>query len=281
MEFLRPEAEGRYAALVRAAPDTIIGLDLDGTLSPIVDDPAAARIHPDAGAVLSELAARVAAVAIITGRPARQALSLGDLEAVGAACERVDKTLHLFGQYGNERWSSRDRVVTSPRPPQGLGRFLLGLPSVLRHADAFDAHVEEKGLAVAVHTRRLTDGAAALDRLIVPITDLAQSNGLSVEPGRSVIEVRAPGTHKGSAVHTLARELGTDGFFFAGDDLGDLAAYAAVAELRQQGQSTLLVCSSSDEQQALLDLADIAVHGPDGVVGLLRQFTRDANSAHR
>lgn len=280
MEFLSESAEGRYAALVRAASGTIIGLDLDGTLSPIVDDPDAAHIHPEAGEVLVELAARVTAVAIITGRPASQALALGGLDEVGAAINQTGRTLHLFGQYGNERWSSLDQRITSTRPPQGLGRFLLGLPSVLRRAKAFDAHVEEKGLAIAVHTRRLPDASAAFDRLVGPISDLADANGLVVEPGRSVIEVRSPGVHKGIAVHTIAEELDSDGFFFAGDDLGDLEAFTAVDELRDQGQATLLVCSASEEQRALLARADIAVQGPEGVLDLLRQFTRDCASTH-
>ena len=40
---------------------------------------------------------------------------------------------------------------------------------MLRRADAAAAYVEEKGLAVAVHTRRLPDAAAARDRLVEPM----------------------------------------------------------------------------------------------------------------
>ncbi|MCW2843512.1 MAG: trehalose 6-phosphatase, partial [Nocardioides sp.] len=39
MEFTSAEGEQRYAALVRAAARTVVGLDFDGVLSPIVDDP--------------------------------------------------------------------------------------------------------------------------------------------------------------------------------------------------------------------------------------------------
>lgn len=276
MEFISSSGEDRYAALVRAASHTVVGLDLDGTLSPIVSDPEQARIHPDAGDVLVDLAAQVAAVAIITGRPARQALALGGLDEVGDRIGELGSELHVFGQYGNERWSSTNRRIISPRPPRGLGSFLLGLPPVLRRADARDAFVEEKGLAVAVHTRRLAEPEVAFARLLPPITDLAHRNGLTVEPGRSVIEVRAPGTHKGDAVHRIAEETSARGFCFAGDDLGDLEAFNAVDELRQQGLATLLVCSSSDEQGALLSRADVAVEGPDGVLALLRRFTADA-----
>ncbi|NYG59995.1 trehalose 6-phosphate phosphatase [Nocardioides daedukensis] len=276
MEFISAEAENRYAALVRALAESVIGLDMDGTLSPIVEDPTQARIHADAPEVLVALAEVVKAIAIITGRPARQALALGGLDAVGEAIGEHGKELHVFGQYGNERWSSTSRRIISPRPPRGLGNFLRSLPSTLRRADAFDAFVEEKGLAVAIHTRRLPDAEAAFERLSKPLADLAAANDLTVEPGRSVIEVRAPGTNKGDAVRRVAREQQAGGFLFAGDDLGDVEAFAAVGELRDAGMPTLLVCSSSSEQGALRDLADIAVDGPDGVLDLLRQLTADA-----
>jgi trehalose 6-phosphate phosphatase len=279
VEFVSAEGEQRYAALVRAAAGTVIGLDFDGTLSPIVDDPAAARIHPDARDVLVELAAQVAAIAVITGRPARQALDLGGLEEVGNAIGDAGKELLLFGQYGNERWTSTSRRIVSPRPPAGLATFERELPRTLRRAEAADAYVEDKGLAVAVHTRRLPDAEAAFQRLLPVIEELAARNDLVVEPGRSVIEVRSAGTDKGMVVERLAEELEIGGFMFAGDDLGDLEAFEAVASLAERGLPTLLVCSASAEEGALVDRSDVVVRGPEGVLELLRQFTADARDS--
>ena len=276
MEFTSAEGEQRWAALVRAAATTVVGLDFDGTLSPIVDDPASAHIHPDASDVLVDLAAQVAAVAVITGRPARQALDLGGLEEVGRAVADAGKELYLFGQYGNERWTSSQRRIISPRPPHGLSSFLRDLPRVLRTAGAQEAHVEEKGLAVAVHTRRLEDADAAFERLLPGIRELAERHELVVEPGRNVIEVRSPGMHKGLAVDRLVGEVDAGGFLFAGDDLGDLEAFDAVAALGERGMPTLRVCSASDEENALIEHADVVVRGPEGVLDLLRRFTGEA-----
>ena len=97
-----------------------------------------------------------------------------------------------------------------------------------------------------------------------------------LEPGRAVVEVRSAGMHKGRVVDTLVDELDAGGFLFAGDDLGDVEAFRAVADLRESGMATLLVCSASDEQSALVELADVVVDGPDGVLDLLRQLTDDA-----
>ncbi len=106
--------------------------------------------------------------------------------------------------------------------------------------------------------------------------ELADQHDLVVEPGRSVIEVRSAGMHKGLVVDLLVEELGAGGLVFAGDDLGDLEAFEAVATQGKAGLPTLLVCSASDEQSALRSLADVVVAGPDGVLELLRQLAADA-----
>ena len=278
MEFTSAEGEQRYAEVVARASDVVVGLDFDGTLAPIVDDPDAAHIHPDAAQVLTDVAAAVRAVAVITGRPARQALALGGLDEVGNAIGDVGRELYLFGQYGNERWSSTNRRIVTPRPPAGLATFERDLPRVLRGADATEAYVEDKGLAVAVHTRRLDDADGAFDRLVKPITELAEQHGLSVEPGRQVLEVRSHGMHKGLVVEWLMEHLEAGGFLFAGDDLGDVEAFEAVLDLRRRGLPTLLVCSASREEPTLREMADVVVDGPAGVLDLLRTLTADAHS---
>jgi len=276
MEFTSEEGEQKYAAVVRAAAETIVGLDFDGTLAPIVEDPARAHIHPAAGDVLVSLAQQVRAIAVVTGRPARQALDLGGLEEVGNAIGDAGKELYLFGQYGNERWSSTNRRVIGPRPPHGLATFTADLPRLLRRLGLEEAHIEEKGLAVAVHTRRLDDPVAAYGVLLPAIREQAARHDLVVEPGKQVIEVRSDGMNKGIVVDRLVDELGAGGFLFIGDDLGDVDAFEAVRALAKDGLPTLLVCSADSEESALLPLSDVLVHGPEGVLDLLRQLTADA-----
>jgi trehalose 6-phosphate phosphatase len=276
VRFTSSGAEQRYAALIGAAGSAVVGLDFDGTLAPIVDDPESARIHPDAPGVLVELASVVRAVAVITGRPARQVLALGGLDDVGRQVVEAGHELFVFGQYGFERWSSTDPRIVSPRPSEGLAGFVRDLPGVLRAAEAAEAYVEDKGLAIAVHTRRLDDPAGAFERLEPRLRRLAERHGMVIEPGRQVIEARSPGMDKGAVVRTVAEEAGAGGFVFAGDDLGDLDAFDAVDGLRGQGMPTLLVCSASEEERTLVARSDIVVHGPDGVLDLLRRLTADA-----
>ena len=216
------------------------------------------------------------AIAVVTGRPARQALALGGLEEVGNAIGDAGKELYLFGQYGHERWSSTRRRVISPRPPHGLATFGGSCPARCGPRTPRDAHLEDKGLAVAIHTRRLPDPQAALERLLPRVTELARRHDLTVEPGRNVVEIRSGGMHKGVVVETLVRELDAGAFLFAGDDLGDVEAFDAVAELGTGGLPTLLVCAASHEESALEERADVVVKGPEGVLELLRQLTADA-----
>lgn len=279
--FRSPDAEERYRALTRVAAESVVALDFDGTLSPIVDDPEQAHIHPGAADVLVELAGEVKALAIVTGRPARQALALGGLEEVGTAVGDAGSELYLFGQYGHERWSSTARRIVSPRPPAGLATFERDLPRLLREHDAADAWVEEKGLAVAVHTRRMADPDAAFARLLEPVRALAERHHLGVEPGRHVLEVRSAQMHKGLVVRRLVEELGAGGVLFGGDDLGDVEAFDAVASLARSGLPGLRVLSASAENPDLEEQVDVVVPGPDGVLELLTRLARDARETRR
>src|SRR5689334_7268046 len=255
MEFTSDDARAHYDAVRDVLDGVVVGLDFDGTLSPVVDDPEAARLHPAAPGALLELAEAVRAVAVITGRPARQAIAMGDLDALGNAMLDRGAELFVFGQYGNERWSATEQRIRSPRPPAGLASFERELPSVLRRAGAPDAYIEEKGLAVAVHTRRMDDPAGAFDRLVKPIASLAERHHLTTEPGRNVIEVRSGEMHKGRAVRTFVAEQEAAGVVFGGDDLGDVEAFEAVRSLRSEGLPGLVVCSAFHEQPDLVRLA--------------------------
>jgi trehalose 6-phosphate phosphatase len=272
MEFTSAAARAHYDAVRDVLDGVVVGLDFDGTLSPLVDDPEAARLHPGSPGALLELAEAVRAVAVITGRPARQAITMGDLDALGDAMLDRGAELFVFGQYGNERWSATEPRIRSPRPPAGLASFERELPSVLRGAGAADAFVEEKGLAVAVHTRRMDDPAGAFERLVAPIESLAERHHLTVEPGRNVLEVRSGEMHKGHAVRAFVAEQEATGVIFGGDDLGDIEAFEAVRALRADGLPGLVVYSGPPEQTALVALADVVVDGPTGVVDLLGQL---------
>jgi trehalose 6-phosphate phosphatase len=261
----RAGLDGLDAILAR--PDrAVIALDFDGTLAPIVADPEQARAHPDAVPALALLAPKVAAVAVITGRPADVAVRHGGFAGVEGL-----EHLVVLGHYGAERWDAATGNVTAPAPHPGVAAARAELPGLLDATGAGQGiWIEEKGRAVAVHTRRAADPQAAFDVLRKPLTDLATRHGLIVEPGRLVLELRPPGMDKGVALLDYAREITAESVLYAGDDLGDLPAYAAVDKLRSDGTPGLLVCSGSDEVTELRERADVVVEGPAGVVALLR-----------
>ncbi|MFC7841943.1 trehalose-phosphatase [Streptomyces sp. NPDC057382] len=248
-------------ALLAGPGKALIGLDFDGTLAPIVADPDRARAHPEALSALAALAPKVAAVAVVTGRPAEVAVRNGAFaDAPGL------EHLVVLGHYGAERWEARTGAVTAPPAPPGVDAVRAELPGLLAGTGTY---VEDKGRAVAVHTRRAADPQGVFEALREPLTGLAARHGLIVEPGRMVLELRPPGIDKGVALTAFAREIGAGCVLYAGDDLGDLPAYAAVDALRAEGTPGLLVCSGSDEVTELRDRADLVVDGPQGVVRLL------------
>jgi trehalose 6-phosphate phosphatase len=253
-------------AAIRREPGTaLIATDFDGTLSPIVARADGARAHPGAVPALRELAGLVGTLAVITGRPAGDAVELGGLGEVPG--------LIVLGHYGWERWE--DGELSSPPVPPGVETVRARLPEVLAEAGAPEGTwIEDKGSALAVHTRRTADPAGALAALADPLAGLAAAAGLAVEPGRLVIELRAPGTDKGTALTALAAERKSGPVLFAGDDLGDLPAFAAVRARREAGHPGLTVCSASGEVTELAAEADLVVAGPGGVVALLSGLAR-------
>ncbi|MFI9171820.1 trehalose-phosphatase [Streptomyces lincolnensis] len=261
-----PAGRDGLAAILARPERAVIALDFDGTLAPIVADPEQARAHPEAVPALAALAPKVAAVAVVTGRPAGVAVRHGGFAGVAGL-----EHLVVLGHYGAERWDAVTGTVNAPAPHPGVAAARAELPGFLDGIGAWQGTwIEEKGRAVAVHTRRASDPQAAFEALRAPLTDLAGRHGLIVEPGRMVLELRPPGMDKGVALSEYAREISAESVLYAGDDLGDLPAFGAVDKLRSDGTPGLLVCSGSDEVTELRERADLVVDGPAGVVHLLR-----------
>jgi trehalose 6-phosphate phosphatase len=255
------EGQAGLDAIVADPAHALIATDYDGTLAPIVADPAAAVAAPGAAAALARLAASAGTVAIITGRPTAEAIALGGLAGVPG--------LIVLGHYGAERW--QDGKLTAAAAPDGVARVREELPGVLAAAGAPEGtRIEDKGTALAVHTRQTADPEAALARLRDPLAALAVDAGLALEPGRLVLELRPPGMDKGAALRALAAERAARAVLFCGDDLGDLPAFAAVRALRANGVPGCAVGSLSQETPRVAEAADLVVDGPAGVVDLLR-----------
>ncbi|GAB2577736.1 trehalose-phosphatase [Streptomyces capparidis] len=275
------EGEDALAALRGEPRRAVVALDFDGTLSPIVPDPEQARAHPGAVPALARLAPLVRSVVVITGRPADVAVRYGGFAGVPGL-----EHLCVLGHYGAERWDAATGEVTAPGAHPGVRAAKAELPGLLRGlvADPELLYLEDKGgRAVAVHTRRARDPEADFARLKEPLREFAGRHGLVLEPGRMVLELRPPGIDKGVALTGYLRETGAGSVLYAGDDLGDLAAYGAVERLRGEGLPGLLVCSGATEgaEPTVAELAaraDVVVPGPAGVVALLDALADELES---
>ena len=277
MDVVEPLTEAGAAALqaVTTAPGgTLVALDFDGTLAPIIDDPERAVADPDAVAALAELGALLGTVAVITGRPARTAVRLG-----GFAGREGLGSMVVLGQYGVERWDAATGELDLPPEPAAVTAAGDELPGLLESLGLGGARIEHKGRALGVHTRELDHPKRAYRALLGPVQELAARHGLTVEPGRNVLEIRAPGTDKGDALRGLVAETGATQVVFGGDDLGDLPAFEAVAALREEGVAGLLLASASHEEDALSRLADVVVDGPAGVAVWLRDLAARIRAA--
>jgi trehalose 6-phosphate phosphatase len=244
--------------LVEHAPCAAMLVDFDGSLAPIVDDPDAAIALPEARDALAALVGLVGRVAVVSGRPVgflRDALRIEGITYVG--------------QYGLQRWEG-DRVVTDPR----AAPYLAPIEEIARAAseELPGVLVERKdGVAVVLHWRRNPE---LEDRAGEWAARAAAGGGLELHPARMAAELRPPvPMDKGTVVEELCD--GLEAAAFAGDDSGDLAAFAALARLHDRGRlghAVRIGVESEEGPAELLVQADLTVDGPHGLAGLLRDL---------
>ena len=178
----------------------LFAFDYDGTLAPIAADPATAVAHPDAVDALSDWPPPAVAVVVITGRPAGWRCGSG-LRRPGL------ERLTIAGQYG--RNAGRPRAACCPSRRRRPGSRSPGpRPTSVEALDMPGIEIEEKGIAVAVHTRNATDPERAERYLLPALSALAEVTGLAVEPGRHVMELRPLGVDKGVALRGFVTEGG-------------------------------------------------------------------------
>jgi hypothetical protein len=154
-----PVAE-HAARLTRRAGEVALCLDFDGTLSPIVEDPQAARPLEGIVELLEPLAARFAAVALISGRPAAYLAEHAHAPGV--------RYLELYGLQeirDGQVWV--DPRLEVARPAVAAAHENLKTDPAVQASGAW---LEDKEYAVAVHTGRIADP----DRWAVPIDQAAR-----------------------------------------------------------------------------------------------------------
>lgn len=251
------------AALIADPGAALVAVDFDGTLAPIVEKPEDARPADGTHDVLSALAARLGGVAIVSGRGAEEVVRLADIADVAG--------LRVLGHYGLQQWQGGE--VTTPAPVPGIATARARLGDVLEGADA-GVRVEDKVHSLAIHTRGAAHPDTELAALEPALEVLADACGLEAVLGRYVIELRPPGTDKGSAVRALVESTGARVVIYVGDDLGDLPAYDAIDSLRADGAIAGLAVASVDPHDAdvppqVAERADMVLDGPTAVVAWL------------
>jgi trehalose 6-phosphate phosphatase len=206
-----------------AAPDAArfgrycLFLDVDGTLVEFAATPAEVRIDPSLAALIDRGSQALnGALAIVSGR------TLADLDRLFAPNRWPAAGLH-----GLERRDAHGRTTA---PSQGRTR----LETARAMLEAFASQqpgvlVEDKGASIAVHYRRAPELESHLTRLVEQLVrDLGSE--FDLQPGACVLELRIRGPNKADAIQAFLAEPPFAGRIplFAGDDLTDLDAFAAV-----------------------------------------------------
>ncbi|WP_165066543.1 trehalose-phosphatase [Marisediminicola senii] len=233
----------------------LVALDFDGTLAPEVDDPERARATPEAReAVLRLLAMPHTRVALVSGRAIRSLEKVADLP---------DTTL-LVGSHGIElRLDTPDFTVDlDTQEIKNVGVLHDVLADV---ADSLDeVWLEKKPAGFALHTRLATEKDSRMAHLVAMKETAAELDDLTVRSGKNVLEFSVRSTTKGEAVEHLREYTKATAVFYAGDDVTDEDAFAALGAddlgLKSGEGSTLAnyrVPGPKDVARALALLADL------------------------
>ena len=249
---MAPSLPGPLRPLTTDPARSGIFTDFDGTLSPIVERPEAAR--PEAGAVeaLGALAGRFGLVAIVSGRP------VSFLEPL------TPPGVRLSGLYGLE-----ESVDGVRREVPGVSTWRSVVEEAARRAEATGPggmSVERKGLSLTLHFRARPEEQGAVR---VWAAEEAARSGLEVRSAKQSVELHPPvSTDKGTAIEGLA--TGLTAVCYLADDMGDLPGYDGLDRLAAAGVHAARIAVRGPETPAdILDRADVVVDGPEGAVLLL------------
>lgn len=233
--------------------------DVDGTISPIVADPDAARVTPRARELLAALRSHLALVAVVSGRAADDVRARVGVPGVVTV-----------GNHGLETWA--DGAVRLAPEAAAYRPALEAARDTLSDALLPGMQVEDKGATLSVHYRRAGDPEAA-EAAFGPVAQaVADEHGLRLFRGRMVFELRPPlEIDKGTAFRRLVQHYALDGAMYIGDDTTDADALRAARELRAAGTCYALALGveSDDTPGSVREAADVLLPGVAGVEDFL------------
>jgi trehalose-phosphatase len=242
--------------LIDAAPDALLVLDFDGTISALVEHPADAVAIEGVVDTLCELT-RHLRVAFITGRPVDWLVD----RVAPAATHGVE----FIGLHGHERLRSGAIV---PHPESAKWRqHIITIHERAKSTAPAEVVIEMKGLGLALHFR-MSRHAETWIRAFA--TAAAEETGLVAHDTRFAIELRPPvDLDKGHAMRELVADYHPKAMAFFGDDLVDIPAVLAMREFADVTSAAVFVANVEGPQE-FATIADLVLPHPQDAADALR-----------
>jgi len=212
-EFLRGVAN---------APLSVLLLDYDGTLAPLVLNRSQATPYEGLTDILQKITnTGRTRLLVVTGRDARQIPPLLGLEPPP----------EVWGAYGLQRLRA-DGVYEMPEIPARVKRSLDEARRWLRY-QGLQQCAEIKPGSIAVHWRGMENGAATALRETVLLGwfEIAERASLKLLEFDGGVEMRMSGPDKGDVVRIILKEVGSGvPVAYLGDDATDEHAFEALGQ---------------------------------------------------
>jgi trehalose 6-phosphate phosphatase len=241
----------------------VVGVDFDGTLSPVTPHPRDAYLDPAAASELRRIAEAGATVGVVTGRSVESLLSVA-----GAELSAIPN-LVIEGMYGAERWS--DGVLDTLPTPEFMHSLRREVSAAVSGTTTDPGvWIEDKRLSLVVHTRMAAQPAELQACLAGPLADVATRHGVELHPGKEVLELRLRGIDKAAALRRLMGQT-CRAIVYAGDDVGDVPAFHLVRRWRDRtGLPGLTIGVVPDASSPIAGAADCEVRDTAGLTSVLR-----------
>lgn len=224
-------------------PETAVITDIDGTISQIASKPAEAVVTLEMRNVLTRLADKFKLVAVISGRPVKDAQKI-----VG-----VDNLLYV-GNHGLEYLKNGKIHVE-----EEIERYVPIIKEIARKIEENNSCnikgilFEDKDLCFSIHYRLCKEPEKAREIILNSIEDALKTTkndnryeNLKIKEGRKIVEIRPPiGYDKGTILEKLTSENQVKKLVYFGDDITDNDAFSKLNQLKSgnkfDGESVLVL----------------------------------------
>jgi trehalose 6-phosphate phosphatase len=224
--------------------------DIDGTIAPTIPNILQAEITESNRRYLSELAIKLALVAVVSGRQSREVKDMVGLADV--VC---------IGHYGMEWWDNNQTIIYPD-----VKVYLPSIRAVAKELEILSSIdgliIQDKWATISIHYNLTSKPNIVKKRILELLSKSPNMKNLCImEEKMNIGIIPSVDIDKGTAVANLIRQHKLRGAIFLGDDIADVPAFRAIRLARQNTDfdGLAILVTSKETRQDIVAEADFTL----------------------